>query len=162
PRARYHVQARNLENARHSNLRERASYMSENYEPLVEHHVLQLIDGPQKPWPELELITADGHTRGQQLVRIGGPTEALCFVADLIPTSSHGRGPFVMGYDVAAIETMAEKRALLERAHRDGSWIFIEHDPLVALGRPAPDGEDFLWSETVPASDLAPLASSDR
>src|SRR5262249_41247280 len=36
PRARYPLQARNLENARHSNLRERASYMSENYEPLAE------------------------------------------------------------------------------------------------------------------------------
>jgi len=162
PRARYHLQARNLENARHSNLRERASYMSENFEPLVESGALEIVEGARKPWPEVELLTADGHTRGQQLVRVGGPSEALYFVADLIPTASHVRIPFVMGYDVAAIETMAEKRALLERAHREGSWIFLEHDPTIALGRPEPDGEDFHWTETVPASELAPLASLDR
>ena len=162
PRARYHIQARNLENARHSNLRERASYMSENFEPLAEAGVFQVVEGAAHPFPEFELITAEGHTRGQQLVRVGGRDEALYFVADLIPTASHVRIPFVMGYDVAAIETMTEKRALLERAHREGSWIFIEHDPAIALGRPEPDGEDFRWAETVPASELAPLAPSDR
>src|SRR5258705_3094126 len=116
PRATYHLQTRNLDNARHSNLRERASYMAENFEPLAEAGVLKLWDGAAQPWPGIELIPAQGHTRGQQLVRIGGARGGLYFVADLVPTASHVRVPFVMGYDVAAIETMAEKRALLERA----------------------------------------------
>ena len=46
------------------------------------------------------------------------------------------RIPFVMGYDVAAIETMEEKRALLSRAAAERAWIVLEHDPLVAMGRP--------------------------
>jgi len=151
PRARYHVQKKNLENARHPNPRERASYMPEDFEPLIEHGVLSEWEGPQRPWPEIEIFTADGHTRGQQLLRVSGKQGTLYFVADLIPTSSHVRIPFVMGYDVAAIETMEEKRALLTRASQEGAWIVIEHDPRIAMARPKAEGEDFGWAETVPA-----------
>lgn len=155
PAARYHVQRRNLDNARRPNPREKASYMPENWEPLAEAGVLDLWDGPQAPWPGVEILTADGHTRGQQLVRVAGGGEALYFVADLIPTAAHVRIPFVMGYDVAAIETMAEKSALLERAAEENAWIVIEHDPAVALGRPRREGDDFAWRETVPAEPAA-------
>jgi glyoxylase-like metal-dependent hydrolase (beta-lactamase superfamily II) len=151
PRARYFVQRRNWENAAAPNPRERASYLPENFEPLREAGVLTLLDGPQQPWPGVELFTADGHTRGQQLVRVSGDGQTLYFVADLIPTASHVRIPFVMGYDMAAIETMAEKRALLERACRENAWICIEHDPAIALARPVADGDDFGWGETIPA-----------
>ncbi len=151
PKARYHVQRRNLENARHPNPRERASYMAENFEPLAEHGALDAWEGPRESWPGIDLITAEGHTRGQQLVRVSGPQGALYFVADLIPTASHVRTPFVMGYDVAAIETMQEKQALLERAVGEGAWIVLEHDPTVAMGRPTRDGDDFGWAETIAA-----------
>ena len=158
PRARYHVQRRNWENASAPNPRERASYLPENFMPLLEAGVVTLWDGPQRPWPGIELFTADGHTRGQQLVRVSGGGETLYFVADLIPTASHVRIPFVMGYDMAAIETMAEKRALLERACRENAWICLEHDPETALARPAPEGDDFGWREEV-AAGTAPVAA---
>uniref|UniRef100_A0A832I431 MBL fold metallo-hydrolase n=1 Tax=Eiseniibacteriota bacterium TaxID=2212470 RepID=A0A832I431_UNCEI len=151
PRARYWVQARNLENARRPNPRERASYMAENFEPLAEAGVLGTWDGAGSPWPGVEIIPAHGHTRGQQLVRVSGGGAAVTFVADLIPTAAHVRIPFVMGYDVAAIETMEEKRALLARAVAEGGWICLEHDPRVALARPVADGDDFAWGETVAA-----------
>jgi len=155
PRARYYVQRRNLENASRPNPRERASYLPENWEPLMEAGVLTLWEGEQRPWPGFELFTADGHTRGQQLVRLSGPEAVLYFVADLIPTAAHVRIPYVMGYDVAAIETMEEKRALLERASAERAWICLEHDPEVALGRPVAEGDDFAWAETVAARETA-------
>jgi len=155
PRARYYLQRKNLDNARRPNLRERASYLPENFEPLIEAKVLELWDGPHTPWPGVEIVTADGHTRGQQLVRVHGLEGAVYFVADLVPTSSHVRIPYVMGYDVAAIETMAEKQALLSRAAAEGAWILIEHDPEIAWGRPAADADDFTWAETVPAAAAA-------
>jgi glyoxylase-like metal-dependent hydrolase (beta-lactamase superfamily II) len=159
PRARYYVQRRNWENAHDPNPRERASYLPENFAPLMEAGVLTLWDGPQQPWPGVELFTAEGHTRGQQLVRVEGGGETLYFVADLIPTASHVRIPFVMGYDVAAIETMGEKRALLERACRENAWICLEHDPETALARPVPDGDDFGWREKV-AAGAGPAAGA--
>ena len=156
PRAHYYVQRRNWENALRPNPRERASYMSENFAPLMDAGVLRLWDGPQKPWTGIEMFTAEGHTRGQQLVRVSGREGTLYFVADLIPTASHVRIPFVMGYDVAAIESMEEKRALLTRAAGEGAWICLEHDPRVALARPHAEGDDFGWAEQV-AADAATL-----
>ena len=161
PKARYYVQRRNLENARHPNPRERASYMAENFEPLDQAGVLTLWDGPGTPWPGVEIFTADGHTRGQQLVRVHGPEGAVYFVADLVPTASHVRIPYVMGYDVAAIETMEEKRVTLARAVAERAWICLEHDPAIAFARPETEGEDFRFGERVPAeADPRPVLSS--
>jgi glyoxylase-like metal-dependent hydrolase (beta-lactamase superfamily II) len=151
PKARYHVQRRNLENARHPNARERASYMAENFQPLFEHGALDAWEGPREAWEGIDLIAVEGHTRGQQIVRVAGPEGVLYYVADLIPTSSHVRIPFVMGYDMAAIETMQEKQTLLERAIAEKAWIVLEHDPSIAMGRPARDGDDYGWAETKPA-----------
>ena len=158
PRAHYYVQRRNWENAMRPNPRERASYLPENVVPLEEAGVLTLWDGPQRPWPGIEIFTAEGHTRGQQLVRIESAEGVLYFVADLIPMAPHVRIPFVMGYDMAAIETMDEKRSLLTRAAAERAWIALEHAPSVALARPKLEGDDFAWAETVaPAADAAPI-----
>ena len=152
PNARWYVQRRNWENAHAPNPRERASYMPENFDPLHEAGVLELWDGAVRPWPGVEMIPAEGHTRGQQLVRVEGGGSAAYFVADLIPTASHVRIPFVMGYDIAAIETMAEKRDLLSRAAAERAWIVLEHDPETAMARPVEEGGDFAWAERVSAT----------
>ena len=151
PNARWYVQRRNWENAHAPNPRERASYMSENYDALNDAGVLTLWDGPQQPWPGFETLLVNGHTRGQQLVRVSGGGQAAYFVSDLIPTAAHVRIPYVMGYDVAAIETMEEKAALLSRAVAEDAWIVLEHDPETAMGRAAADGDDFTWAERVSA-----------
>ena len=162
PRATYHVQRRNLENARRPNPRERASYLPENFEPLAEAGVLEVWDGPRTPWPGVEVFTADGHTRGQQMLRVGDVGAGAYFVADLIPTSSHVRIPYVMGYDVAAIETMEEKRAMLTRAAAEEAWVLLEHDPAVAWAKPAAEGDDFAWSDTVSAAGANPPGPGAR
>ncbi len=152
PRARWYVQRANWDNAHAPNPRERASYLRENFDPLEAAGVLEFWDGPVRPWPGVSLFTAQGHTRGQQLVRVEGGGRVAYFVADLIPTASHVRIPYVMGYDIAAIETMAEKQAVLGQAADEGAWIVLEHDPDVALARPRRDGADFAWGERVSAA----------
>jgi len=151
PAARWYVQQRNWENAHAPNHRERASYMSENFDPLAEAGILELWDGPQAPWPGVTILTAEGHTRGQQLVRVEGGGEVVYFVADLIPTAAHVRIPFVMGYDMACIETMEEKRVLLTRAAGERAWICLEHDPGIALAKPVVMDDDFGFNEKIPA-----------
>jgi glyoxylase-like metal-dependent hydrolase (beta-lactamase superfamily II) len=161
PRARYYVQRANHDAAREPNLRERASYLPENFAPLMESGVLTLWEGAQSPWPGISLWTADGHTRGQQFVRVEGGGRVLYYVADLIPTASHVRVPYVMGYDVEPLRTMDEKAAFLSRACDEGAWVCLEHDPDIALARPVRKDPDFAWSETVRAESPAAAASKD-
>lgn len=155
PGARWYVQRRNWENAHAPNHRERASYMPENFDALEAAGILELWDGPQAPWPGVSILTAEGHTRGQQLLRVEGGGEVVYFVADLIPTAAHVRIPFVMGYDMACIETMEEKRTLLARAASERAWICLEHDPVIALAKPVAVDDDFAFDEKLPASGAA-------
>jgi glyoxylase-like metal-dependent hydrolase (beta-lactamase superfamily II) len=154
PSARYHVQAENLRNAREPGVRERASYLPENFVPLLEAGLLDTWDGPGEPWPGFEVLVLNGHTRGQQGVRLSGPEGVLYYVADLVPTSAHVRIPYVMGYDVAAGECMEEKRALLARAAAERAWIVLEHDPDTAAGRPRVEDGDFAWEELATSGAL--------
>jgi glyoxylase-like metal-dependent hydrolase (beta-lactamase superfamily II) len=152
PKARYHVQRRNYENAASPNLREKASYFHENFTPLMEAGVLNLWDGPQSPWPSVSIFTTDGHTHGHQCVRVEDGGQVLYYVADLIPTATHVRVPFVMGYDVEPLRSMAEKAAFLARASDEKAWVCLEHDADVALARPERKGSDFGWGVKVPAN----------
>ena len=131
--ATYYVQKGNLEWARHPTEKDRASYLAENFEPLVEAGVLEVIEGQGEFLPGIELILSFGHTDAMQLPRFhgqgsNGQAASLLYCADLIPTASHIQVPWVMAYDNRPLVTIEEKKALLPRAASEGWWIFFEHD----------------------------------
>lgn len=133
PNATFYVQRRHWEWARHSNLRERASFLPENLEPLNASGQLRLLEGPGEVLPGLTVEVVNGHTEAQQIVRIEGPEGTLVFVADLIPTAAHIRPLWNMGYDIRPLVTIEEKMTFLEQAEAKGWQLFLEHDPEVAV-----------------------------
>jgi glyoxylase-like metal-dependent hydrolase (beta-lactamase superfamily II) len=148
PRATYHVQKRNLETATSPNVRERASYFAANFEPLRQAGVLNLLDGEVKDLlPGLSLWVSDGHTSGQQVVRIEGGGEVLYYCGDVIPTSTHVRLAWVMGYDLRPLDLIEEKRRLLAQASTESALLYFEHDPYMDCARVAADRDDFKVSE---------------
>ena len=56
------------------------------------------------------------------------------FTADLIPTTAHLQDPWVMGYDLFPMETLAFKRRFMRDAIDHEYLIFFEHDPRVIAG----------------------------
>ena len=54
------------------------------------------------------------------------------FAADLIPTTAHVDEPWIMGYDLYPMDTLAFKRAFVREAIDREYLIFFEHDPEVA------------------------------
>ncbi len=136
PQAKHYVQSANLDAATNPNGRERASYLKENYEPLLDAGVLTTLDGPTEIFPGIKLIMSNGHTTGQQLVLIegdeGDAVGGVLYCGDLIPTSTHVPVPWTMGYDVRPLVLMDEKEELLARAIKEGWVLFYEHDPKVA------------------------------
>lgn len=134
PRATYHVQRRHWDWA-HESPREQASFLAENLEPLADSGQLQFVEGEASPLPGVELLVVDGHTRGQQLPLVRGEGAALLYAADLLPTAAHVPPLWIMAYDVAPLDTLAEKERLLARAAEEGWTVFFEHDPETTTAR---------------------------
>ena len=139
--ARYHVQRRHWDWAMTPNYRERGSFIKENFEPLVATGQLNLLDGDGPLFPGIEVITIDGHTEQQQMVKIAGPEGTLVFVADLIPTSAHLGLAWGMSYDDRPLVTVEEKAAFLEKAVAEGWHLFFLHDPEVAVASLTREGK---------------------
>jgi glyoxylase-like metal-dependent hydrolase (beta-lactamase superfamily II) len=141
PSARYVLQRRELEFARSNNERIRASYLSHNFEPVVEAGLFDPIDGPAEVTAAVSVLPTPGHIPFHQsvLVRSGG--ETACFLADVCPTSAHLPLPWVMGYDLEPLVTLETKRWLWERARAEDWLLVFGHDPVVPWGRLAPSEE---------------------
>lgn len=147
-KAKYYVQKRNLETARAPNLREKASYFSANFEPLLQSGVLELLDGPRENLlPGISLFVSDGHTQGQQIVRVSDGHQSLVYGADVVPTASHVRTAWLMGYDLNPVLLMEEKQKYLGQAADASSAIFLEHDPYCDAVRIERQAGDFAVTE---------------
>ena len=117
------------------NLRERASFLPENFIGLKEAGVLQFLDVQRDPYewlPGLKVHFAYGHTEAMMLLQIEKAGRNLMYCADLIPSSFHLALPYIMSYDVRPLDTLAEKTALLEEAFAKDWALIFEHDPRTA------------------------------
>ncbi len=138
PDARHVVQRRELEFAQIQNERIRASYLAQNYMPIQEAGLWELVDGDVEIVPGISVMRTPGHTPHHQSVVIRSDDETACFLADVTPTTAHLPLPWIMGYDLEPLVTLESKRALMERA-REEDWLLIfEHDPTVPWGRLEP------------------------
>ncbi|HXV77979.1 MAG TPA: MBL fold metallo-hydrolase [Candidatus Polarisedimenticolaceae bacterium] len=141
PRASYVVQRAELEIAREVNERTRASYRAADFEPLAaEPGRLRIVDGETRLSRQVSVELAPGHTPGMQIVRVEAGGETVCFLADLVPTTSHVRYPYIMGYDLEPLRTLATKKRVLRRALDEGWTLVFEHDAERPVARLAEAG----------------------
>lgn len=146
--AQYYLQNSNLETAKNPNRREKASYFAANFEPLVNSNQLQLIFGPTKNiLPNISVTVSNGHTQGHQAVIIEDDTQRLIYCGDVIPTSSHVRSAWVMGYDLNPLQLIEEKFELLNLSKNKKTYYYFEHDPYCDIATVEVDREDFKVSE---------------
>ena len=139
PRATHWVQRRNWSWAHSPSARDAGSYRQQDFAWLgvdADAPPLELVDGISEILPGVELLPCHGHTFGMQLVKITTASGAtIVFLADLMPTSSHLRDAYVMGYDLQPLVTLEEKRALLYEIERHDWIVCFEHDPKIDFAR---------------------------
>jgi glyoxylase-like metal-dependent hydrolase (beta-lactamase superfamily II) len=101
--------------------------------------------------PHIDVFVTYGHTMAQQLVRVTGANlqAELIYGGDVIATSSHLRGPFVMGYDLHPLVVMEEKEKILKELASSGGVLFFEHDPSMTGARVVFQNGDFAVKEAV-------------
>ena len=134
--ATYVVQKGDLEFARHTNERTRASYLPHNFEPVAGAGKWRLLEGEGEVLPGISVRLTPGHVPWHQAILVKDRGETAAFMADLIPTTAHLPLPWIMGYDVEPLRSLESKRALLRDAVA-GEWrLVFEHDSRVVSGVP--------------------------
>jgi len=131
--AKYWTNENHWEWATRPNLREKASFLSENILPIQESgqlNFIQLAEGGFVEKSELDfgIFFVNGHTEKMMIPQIQYKDKTICFMADLIPTVGHLPLPYVMGYDTRPLLTMPEKSKFLNAAAEKNYYLFLEHD----------------------------------
>lgn len=147
PNAEYYVQKQNYDWAINPTDRDKGSYIKENFQPLFEEGVLKFTDGNEQFDDEIEFIVINGHTFGQQMVKIYDSSNTLLFCSDLMPFASHIPLPYIMGYDLQPIVTLEEKKKYLMTAVDENWKLFFGHDPEFAFATVKKHGEGFSSDE---------------
>jgi len=134
PNARYIVQRGALREAMEPNERTRGSYREEDFMPLAERGLFELIEGASEIVKGVEVVPVSGHTGNIQLVKVSSGGETALFLSDIIPTASHLRPAAVAGYDLYPLTTLEVKLRLVERAEEERWLLIFGHDPEILAG----------------------------
>jgi glyoxylase-like metal-dependent hydrolase (beta-lactamase superfamily II) len=134
PRARYVVRTAEWDDAAHPHERNRASYLADNFKPLADAGVLDLVARDGAVMPGVRVVRTGGHTMHHQIVVMESGDRTAVFAADLMPTTAHVDEAWIMGYDLYPMETLRFKRTFVREAIDREYLIFFEHDPAIAAG----------------------------
>ena len=133
--ARYFVSAAELEHADTPSERDRASYLKDNWTPLLETGQLEVKESDYAVVPGLRMQTEPGHNRTMQCWRLDRGDQTVFGFADLVPMRAHIRLPWIMGYDLFPLETLEAKKKLLPQAVRENWQCLFYHEPEFPLCR---------------------------
>jgi glyoxylase-like metal-dependent hydrolase (beta-lactamase superfamily II) len=128
PRARYYTGRLEWEHA-HEGQRDAVSYISANYDPLVESGQMTLVEDGYEVAPGIRMSIAAGHTQGMMVVTAESRGQTFCFLADLVPTAAHIQPTWVPAFDLYPLESIESKIRWLQAA-AEGQWTCgFAHDP---------------------------------
>lgn len=138
PNARYFAHRGEVEHGHLQLERDAISYISENYDPLVESGQMTLLD--PRPGQTLQIVpgvsveTFPGHTHQLMGILLESGGQTACYISDLIPTSAHLDITWVMGYDLDPVRCIAERKRFYSRAIPEQWLVLFTHDHHSPMG----------------------------
>jgi glyoxylase-like metal-dependent hydrolase (beta-lactamase superfamily II) len=131
--AKYWTNKNHWEWAIHPNVREKASFLTENLMPMYESGQLHFTAPQETDFGFSEelnfaIFYVDGHTEKQMIPHINYKGKTIVFCGDLLATAGHIPIPYVMGYDTRPLLTLPEKTKFLNAAAANNYFLFLEHD----------------------------------
>ena len=130
PNARYFAHRGEVEHGRLQLDRDKVSYLSPNYEPLIASGQMTLLDRDTDPiiTPGISVEAFPGHTAQMLAVHIESAGQHACYAGDLLPTANHLDPTWVMGYDLDPVTCIAERKRFLARAIPEQWLVLFTHD----------------------------------
>jgi glyoxylase-like metal-dependent hydrolase (beta-lactamase superfamily II) len=124
PRAKYYAPEGEWQYARKPSERDLISYISDNYDPLVQSGQMTLLKGGEEILPGISVKTFPGHTAHMQGVIVESQGRTACYISDLIPTTAHIDINWGMGFDLYPLQTIESKKQYWANAIPD-KWLTI-------------------------------------
>ena len=124
PKAKYYAQREEWEHGRLQLERDAISYMSPNYDPLIESGQMVLLDGDQGLLPGISVKVFPGHTASMQAVIVESGGKRACYISDLIPTSNHLDITWAMAFDLFPLQTIESRKKYYAQAI-PGKWLTV-------------------------------------
>ncbi len=139
PKAKYYVQRQEWEHGRLQLERDAISYMSPNYDPLIESGQMVLLNGDLELSPGISVKVFPGHTANMQAVIIesgggGNEKKTACYISDLIPTSNHLDVTWVMAFDLFPLDTIESRKKYYAWAIPERWLTVFTHDDTTPWG----------------------------
>jgi len=128
PKAKYYVQEGEWQRAQKPAERDAISYISDNYNPLVESGQMQLLHGDQEIVPGISVQVFPGHTRDMQAVIISSGGQTACYISDLVPTAAHVPITWGMGFDLYPLEVISSRKRYYAKAVPEKWLTIFTHD----------------------------------
>ncbi len=135
PKAKYYAQRQEWEHGRLQLERDAISYMSPNYDPLIESGQMVLLDGDREISPGISVKVFPGHTASMQAVVIESGEEKehagkkkACYISDLIPTSNHLDITWAMAFDLFPLQTIESRKKYYAQAIPEKWLTVFTHD----------------------------------
>lgn len=133
PNARYFAHLGEVEHGHLQLDRDRVSYISDNYDPLIASGQMTLLTNQRiKSDPEIvpgiSVELFPGHTHQLIGVHIESEGKHACYISDLIPTTAHLDPTWVMGYDLDPLESIEQKKRFYRRAIPEKWLVLFTHD----------------------------------
>src|SRR3989440_341324 len=111
--------------------RDAISYISENYDPLVESGQMKLLRGDQEIVPGVSVKVFPGHTETMQAIILQSGGNTACYISDLIPTTAHLDLTWGMAFDLFPVQTIDSKKKYYAQAIPEKWLTMFTHDPQV-------------------------------
>ncbi len=134
PKAKYYAQRKEWEHGRLQLERDAISYMSPNYDPLIESGQMELLDGDREIVPGVSVKIFPGHTANMQAVIVESGGKKACYISDLIPTSMHLDLTWVMAFDLFPLTTIESRKKYYAQAIPERWLTVFTHDDKTPWG----------------------------
>ncbi len=124
----YWVSKKHWDWSKNTNQREKASFLSENIDPIEQSGKLNFVNNASDFSDAIHLKTYNGHTEGLLIPFVKYLDHTLVYVSDLFPTTANIPASWVCGFDTQPLLSMQEHAAFLEEAAENKYVLFFEHD----------------------------------
>lgn len=133
PNAKYYAPKGEWEHGSLQLERDRISYISDNYDPLIRSGQMTLLSAEkeQEIVPGISVEIWPGHTRNMWAVFLRSGGKTACYISDLIPTTWHLEPTWVMAYDLYPLEAIENRKKYYARAIPEQWLTMFTHDPEV-------------------------------